>query len=146
MSKNRVSFVMRWIQFNIIVLQRWLRSSIVKFTAFICAYFVRFALLDSSKICWKPLVIIVPFLSFKGTTHAYLLWISVIHNKNIASYYYSNMLATYWLFALWQSLVFYSCKPQNLIKSYVLFLSWQPLRTYFLFRFLHLKQKDNIAY
>ena len=39
--------------------------------------------LDSSKIFWKPLVIVILFLSFKGITHAYMLWISITHNKNL---------------------------------------------------------------
>ena len=37
--------------------------------------------LDSSKIFWKALVLVIPFLSFKGITHVHLLKISVTHNK-----------------------------------------------------------------
>ena len=37
--------------------------------------------LDWSKIFWKPLVIVIPILSFKGTTRAYLLKISIICYK-----------------------------------------------------------------
>ena len=37
--------------------------------------------LDSSKIFWEALVIVVPFLSFKVIIHAYLLNISITHNK-----------------------------------------------------------------
>ena len=37
----------------------------------------------SSKIFWEALVIGIPFLSFKGITHAYLLQISITHNKNL---------------------------------------------------------------
>ena len=29
------------------------------------------------------LTIVIPFLSFKGKTHAYLLKLSMIHNKNL---------------------------------------------------------------
>ena len=39
--------------------------------------------LDPFKILWKTLVIVIPFLSFKGITHAYLLKISITHNKNL---------------------------------------------------------------
>ena len=38
--------------------------------------------LDSFRIFWKPLVIAITFLSFKGITHTYLLKISITHNKN----------------------------------------------------------------
>ena len=37
--------------------------------------------LDSFKISWKALVIVAPFLSFKGITHVYLLKISIALNK-----------------------------------------------------------------
>ena len=36
---------------------------------------------DLSKIFWKVLVIVTSFLFFKGRTHAYLVQISIIHNK-----------------------------------------------------------------
>ena len=48
-----------------------------------CLYqpiFVSFAI-KFIKIVWKALVIVIPFLSFKGITHAYLLKISITHNK-----------------------------------------------------------------
>ena len=38
-------------------------------------------LLDSFKMFWKALVTVIPFLSFKGITQAYLLKISITHNK-----------------------------------------------------------------
>ena len=37
--------------------------------------------LNSSKIFWKALVIVITFLSFKGISHAFLLKISKAHNK-----------------------------------------------------------------
>ena len=37
--------------------------------------------LDSSKVFWKALVIVIPFLSLKGITNVYLLKISITHNK-----------------------------------------------------------------
>ena len=39
--------------------------------------------LDSFKIFWKTLVIVILFLSFKGITRGYLLKISITHNKNL---------------------------------------------------------------
>ena len=36
---------------------------------------------DSSNTPWSALVIVIPFLSFEGTTHANLLKISITHNK-----------------------------------------------------------------
>ena len=45
--------------------------SIVKLTAYI--YFLFGLRFDSSKNFWNALVIVIPFLSFKGITHAYLL-------------------------------------------------------------------------
>ena len=38
---------------------------------------------DSFEFFCKALVIAIRFLSFKGTTHAYLLQISIKHNKNL---------------------------------------------------------------
>ena len=38
---------------------------------------------DSSKMFWKALVNVIPFLSLKGITHAYLLYIWITHNKNL---------------------------------------------------------------
>ena len=38
--------------------------------------------LDSFKIFWNAFVAVIPFLSFKGITHAYLLKISITQNKN----------------------------------------------------------------
>ena len=38
---------------------------------------------DSFKIFWKALIIVIPFLSFKGKIQAYLLKISITHNKNL---------------------------------------------------------------
>ena len=38
---------------------------------------------DLPKIFWNALTILTPFLSFKGTTQAYLLKISITHNKNL---------------------------------------------------------------
>ena len=38
--------------------------------------------LDSSMVFWKALVTVIPFLSFKGITHAYLLKLSITHNKD----------------------------------------------------------------
>ena len=38
-------------------------------------------LLNSLRIFWKALVIVIPFLSIKGISQAYLLWISITHNK-----------------------------------------------------------------
>ena len=32
---------------------------------------------------WNALTILIPFLSFKGTTQAYLLKIPITHNKNL---------------------------------------------------------------
>ena len=40
-------------------------------------------LLMLSKIFGKTSTIVIPFLSFKGTSHAYLLKISMAHNKNL---------------------------------------------------------------
>ena len=37
--------------------------------------------LGLSNTFWKALKIVIPFLSFKGITHAYLLKISITHNK-----------------------------------------------------------------
>ena len=37
--------------------------------------------LVSFKTFWKLLVIVIPFLSFKGITHGYFLKISITHNK-----------------------------------------------------------------
>ena len=37
----------------------------------------------SCKIFWKALVIIIPFLSFKGIAHAYLLKIQIKQNKKL---------------------------------------------------------------
>ena len=37
--------------------------------------------LDYFKVFWKPLVIVLPFLFFKGIMHACLLKISITHNK-----------------------------------------------------------------
>ena len=37
--------------------------------------------LDLSEIFWKALVIVIPLSSFRGITHAYLLKISITHNK-----------------------------------------------------------------
>ena len=39
--------------------------------------------LDSFKIFWKALVVVILSLSFKGRTHAYMLQISVTDNKNL---------------------------------------------------------------
>ena len=36
---------------------------------------------DSFKTFWKTLAIVILFLSFKGIAHAYLLWMSITHNK-----------------------------------------------------------------
>ena len=45
-------------------------------------YHISFGLrLDPQKIFSKVLVIAKPFLSFKGIAHAYLLKISITHNK-----------------------------------------------------------------
>ena len=38
--------------------------------------------LDSSRTSWEALVIVIPFLFFKGATHAYLLKALITHNKN----------------------------------------------------------------
>ena len=38
--------------------------------------------LDSLRIFWKPLVMAITFLSFKGIIRTYLLKISITHNKN----------------------------------------------------------------
>ena len=54
------------------LLQKWFYWSIVKFTAFIYPYLLDLRF-DSSKHFWKALVIIIPFLSFKGINHEYLL-------------------------------------------------------------------------
>ena len=35
-----------------------------------------------SKIFWKALVVLIPFLPFKGTTYAYLVKSLITHNKN----------------------------------------------------------------
>ena len=40
-------------------------------------------LLDSSNFILKALVIVIPFLSFKGTIHAYLLKALITHHKNL---------------------------------------------------------------
>ena len=39
--------------------------------------------LDLCRIFWKALVIVIPIFSFKGITQAYLLSISITHNKNL---------------------------------------------------------------
>ena len=38
---------------------------------------------DLPKIYWNTLTILTPFLSFKGTTQAYLVKISITHKKNL---------------------------------------------------------------
>ena len=40
-------------------------------------------LFELSKMLWNALTIVTPFLSLKETTHAYLLKISIIYNKNL---------------------------------------------------------------
>ena len=67
---------------NIIIRQKWFHWPIVKFTASICQYFIWFAV----SFIWNFLKGISDynsFLSFKGITHVYLLWISIAHNKNL---------------------------------------------------------------
>ena len=53
----------------------------VKFTTFINHILFSFRL-NSFKIFWKALVIVIPFLSFKGTVHVYLLRASIKHTEN----------------------------------------------------------------
>ena len=52
--------------------------------------------LDSSKFFWKASVILITFLSFKGTTHTYLLKILMTHNKkwNPSPYLLINSIST----------------------------------------------------
>ena len=38
---------------------------------------------DLPKIYWNALTVLTPFLSFKGTTQAYLVEISIAHKKNL---------------------------------------------------------------
>ena len=52
----------------------------LKLTSFIYPYICGLRL-DSSKLFWNALVIVLPILSFKGKTHAYLLKTPVKHNK-----------------------------------------------------------------
>ena len=71
-----------WIHFYIIM-KPWINLSIAKFTSFIYPYFACLRL-DSSKFFWKALVLAIPFLSFKGTAHVYLLkyqQISITHSR-----------------------------------------------------------------
>ena len=39
--------------------------------------------LDSFQVFWNALVIVIPFLSFKGTTNVYILKILITSNKNL---------------------------------------------------------------
>ena len=45
---------------------------------------------------WEALITVIPFLSFKGTIHAYLLKVSLTHNKK------RIVLLNYLLFPYWQ--------------------------------------------
>ena len=84
-SNNRFSFVMCWIHFYIIILQPWFNWSIVKLTV-LSNKFLFGLQLASSKNFRKVSVIVIPFYSFKGITHAYLLKISITHNKKTNSF------------------------------------------------------------
>ena len=52
--------------------------------------------LESLKICWKALVIVIPFFSFKETTYTYLLKVSMTHhtNQRLLSYPLINYIST----------------------------------------------------
>ena len=72
---------------------------------------------DSVKTFWKGLVIIIPFYLFKGITHAYLLQMSITHNKNLNP-----------LLNLLINCIFASSAPQTfkewLYFSFLEFLNW----------------------
>ena len=77
-SNSRFSFIC-WIHFNVIYFQKHLKKSIVKLTTLINIYFIWLA--SFWDYFWNALAIIIPLLSFKGTTLVYLLKISIAHNK-----------------------------------------------------------------
>ena len=70
-----------WIHFNVIYFQKPLKKIIVKFTTLINHILLGF--LPFEIIFWNPLTMLITLLSFKGTTHAYLLNKSIAHNKHL---------------------------------------------------------------
>ena len=78
-SVSRFSFVVCRIRFNVIYFQKIFKGIIIKFTTLINPCFIWFLLFEI--IFWNALTILTPFLSFKGTTRAYLLKISMAHNE-----------------------------------------------------------------
>ena len=78
LSNNRFSFILCLTHSNVIYFQKIFKRLIIKLTALINPYFIWF----SFKIIFlNALTILVPFLSFIGTTYAYLLNKSIAHNK-----------------------------------------------------------------
>ena len=71
---------MSWIHFYIIILQKWF-IDLLQNSLFLSTHTLFGLGLDSFKIFGKALVIVIPFLSFKGIIHVYLLNKSITHNK-----------------------------------------------------------------
>ena len=87
-SKNRYFFIVCWINFNVIYSQKSFVKIIVKFTPLSNPYFIWFASFGLYfatfwDFFWDALTIKPLHLSFKGTTHSYLLKISIAHNKDL---------------------------------------------------------------
>ena len=77
-SNSRFFFIMCQIHFYIIILSPRFRWYIVKFT-FLSAHSLFGLRLDFSKKVWKALAIVILFLSFKETTHVYLVMFQSSH-------------------------------------------------------------------
>ena len=82
------SSFMYWMYFYIAILQPWfyILYCIFQSSLPLSAHVLYGLLLNSSKTFWKASVIVIPFLSFKGTTHVYLQRILMIHNENWNSF------------------------------------------------------------
>ena len=85
-SNNRFSFIVCWIHFNVIYFQKIFKRIIIKFTTLINPYFICYFSFEI--IFWNALTIVVPFLSFIGITHAYLLKKWTAHNKYLFALLY----------------------------------------------------------
>ena len=80
-SNSRFFFIMCQIHFYIIILSPRFRWYIVKFT-FLSAHSLFGLRLDFSKKVWKALAIVILFLSFKETTHVYLVMFQSSHKTS----------------------------------------------------------------
>ena len=85
-SNNRFYFIKCWIHFNVIYFQKIFIRLNVELTAFINPYFIWISSFWDYFL--NALPILVPFLSFIGTTHAYLLNKSMAHNNYLTPLLY----------------------------------------------------------